>query len=130
MKVIAESDPEACVKYSVMEQIDRFGWRMDNTEGVQSTISLPWAARQVNMAFSEAAPKFKVLPQNQFTMVQAITPIPTSSGLLNSNCSAMAVFISTPSQPSSIAIAASLAVPTPASTMIGTFAFSTMVRML
>jgi len=95
MKVIAETDPEACVKYSVMEQIDRFGWRMDNTEGIQSTISLPWAARQVNMAFSEAAPKFKVLPQNQFTMVQAITPIPTSSGLLNSNCSAMAVFIFT-----------------------------------
>lgn len=95
LKVIAETDPEACVKYSVMEQIDRFGWRMDNTEGVQSTISLPWAARQVNMAFSEAAPKFKVLPQNQFTMVQAITPIPTSSGLLNSNCSAMAVFIFT-----------------------------------
>ncbi len=95
MKIIAETDPEACVKYSVMEQIDRFGWRMDNTEGVQSTISLPWAARQVNMAFSEAAPKFKVLPQNQFTMVQAITPIPTSSGLLNSNCSAMAVFIFT-----------------------------------
>ncbi len=95
MKVIAETDPEACVKYSVMEQIDRFGWRMDNTEGIQSTISLPWAARQVNMAFSEAAPKFKVLPQNQFTMVQAITPIPTSSGLLNANCSAMAVFIFT-----------------------------------
>lgn len=95
MKVIAETDPEACVKHSVMEQIDRFGWRMDNTEGIQSTISLPWAARQVNMAFSEAAPKFKVLPQNQFTMVQAITPIPTSSGLLNSNCSAMAVFIFT-----------------------------------
>ncbi|MES2684413.1 MAG: efflux RND transporter permease subunit [Pseudomonadota bacterium] len=95
MKVIAEADPESCVKYPVMDQIDRFGWRMDNTEGVQSTISLPWAARQVNMAFSEAAPKFKVLPQNQFTMVQAITPIPTSSGLLNSNCSAMAVFIFT-----------------------------------
>ena len=43
---------------------------------------------------------------------------------------AMAVFISTPSQPSSIAMAASEAVPTPASTRIGTLAFSTMVRML
>src|SRR5690606_28213879 len=38
---------------------------------------------------------------------------------------AIAVFISTPSQPSSIAMAASEAVPTPASTMIGTLAFST-----
>src|SRR3546814_17265043 len=44
--------------------------------------------------------------------------------------SAIAVFISTPSQPSSIAIAASLAVPTPASTMIGTLAFSMIVSRL
>jgi hypothetical protein len=36
----------------------------------------------------------------------------------------MAVFISTPSQPSSMAIAASDAVPTPASTITGTVAFS------
>ena len=43
---------------------------------------------------------------------------------------AIAVFINTPSQPNSIAIAASEAVPTPASTKIGTLAFSTMVKML
>ena len=38
-----------------------------------------------------------------------------------SRAAAMAVFISTPSQPSSIAMAASDAVPTPASTSTGTF---------
>jgi hypothetical protein len=43
---------------------------------------------------------------------------------------AIAVFIRTPSHPSSIAMAASEAVPTPASTRIGTPAFSTIVRML
>jgi hypothetical protein len=41
---------------------------------------------------------------------------------------AMAVFISTPSQPSSIAIAASEAVPTPASTITGTLALSIIRR--
>ena len=39
---------------------------------------------------------------------------------------AIAVFISTPSQPSSMAMAASEAVPTPASTSTGTFACSMM----
>lgn len=92
-KVVAETDPEACVKYEVMEQIDRFAWRMDNTVGVQSSLSLPQVAKTVNSAFSEANPRFKVLPRNQYTMVQAITPIPTSSGLLNPNCSAMAIFV-------------------------------------
>jgi len=43
---------------------------------------------------------------------------------------AMAVFMSTPSQPSSMATAASEAVPTPASTRMGTAAFSMMVRRL
>ncbi|MGH8429560.1 MAG: efflux RND transporter permease subunit, partial [Solimonas sp.] len=95
MKVIAEMDPEACVKNNMMEQVDRFGWRMENTEGVQSVISLPWAAKQVNTAFNEASPKHKILPRNQYTLVQAITPIPTSSGLLNSNCSALALFVFT-----------------------------------
>ena len=43
---------------------------------------------------------------------------------------AIAVFISTPSAPSSIATVASDAVPTPASTMSGTRANSRMMRML
>lgn len=93
LKVVAETDPETCVQHEVMEQIDRFAWTMDNTEGVQSSLSLPQVAKTVNSAFSEANPRFKVLPRNQYTMVQAITPIPTSSGLLNPNCSAMAVFV-------------------------------------
>lgn len=95
LKVIAETDPEACIKYDVMEQIDRFGWHMENDPAVASILSLPWAAKTVNSAFSEASPKFKVLPRNQYVMVQAITPIPTSSGLLNPNCSAMAIFLFT-----------------------------------
>jgi hypothetical protein len=95
LRVIAETDPEACIQYDVMEQIDRFGWHMRNVDGVQSTVSLPQVARQVNAAFSEANPMYSVLPRNRYTMVQAITPVPTSSGLLNPDCSAMAVLIFT-----------------------------------
>ena len=94
-KVIAETDPEGCIKYEVMDQVDRYGWTIENTAGVTSTISLPWAAKKVNAAFSEANPKWKVLPRNRYTMVQAITPIPTSSGLLNPDCSALAMLVFT-----------------------------------
>lgn len=94
-KVIAETDPEGCIHFGVMDQIDRYAWTIENTAGVTSTISLPWAAKKVNAAFSEANPKWKVLPRNRYTMVQAITPIPTSSGLLNPDCSAMAVLVFT-----------------------------------
>src|ERR1700674_2008001 len=47
---------------------------------------------------------------------------------IGSRAAAMAVFISTPSQPNSMAMAASEAVPTPASTMIGNFTVSMMSR--
>jgi uncharacterized protein len=94
-KVIAETDAEGCIHFEVMDQIDRYSWAVENTPGVTSTLSLPWAAKQVNAAFSEANPKWKILPRNRYTMVQAITPIPTSSGLLNPDCSAMAVLVFT-----------------------------------
>ncbi|MGQ0618629.1 MAG: efflux RND transporter permease subunit [Panacagrimonas sp.] len=92
-KVVAETDAEACVKHGVMEQIDRYAWRMDNTPGVQSSLSLPQVAKVVNSAFNEANPRYKVLPRNQYTMVQSTSQIPTSSGLLNPDCSAMAIFV-------------------------------------
>lgn len=95
LKVIAETEPEACIKYDVMEEIDRFAWHISNVEGVQSTISMPQVAKIINSQFSEGYPKFSVLPRNKFVMVQSITPIPTSSGLLNPDCSAMPVFVFT-----------------------------------
>ena len=93
LKVIAETSPDACIRHDVMSQIDRFAWTLQNVEGVQSYVSLPWAAKQVTAAFNEASPKHHILPRNQYVMVQAITPIPTTSGLLNPDCSAMAVFL-------------------------------------
>ncbi len=93
LKIVAETDPQACIEHGVMDQIDRFAWHMQNVPGVQSTQSLPQIARQVNAGYSEGNPKFELLPRNQQMMVQAITPVPTTSGLLNPDCSAMAVLV-------------------------------------
>ena len=51
---------------------------------------------------------------------QARVPVIVDAGVGTASDAAIAVFINTPSAPSSIAIAASDAVPTPASTMTGT----------
>ncbi|NOY67259.1 MAG: MMPL family transporter [Gammaproteobacteria bacterium] len=48
LTIIAESESGACTQYSVMEEIDRFAWHMQNVEGVQSVISLPQVAKIVN----------------------------------------------------------------------------------
>ena len=95
LKVMAVTQAEACINYQVMEEIDRFAWEMQNTQGVQSTISLGQIAKQVNLGFNEGALKFKLLPRNRYVLSQAITPVPSSTGLLLPDCSVMPVIIFT-----------------------------------
>lgn len=95
MKVIAEGPPEGCVRHEVMKVIDRFAWHMQNLPGVRSVMSLPQLARQVSAGWNEGSLKWRVLPRNQFSLVQAINPIPSSFGLQNADCSAMPVLIFT-----------------------------------
>lgn len=93
MSVLVETTPEGCTSNSVMQAIDDFQWKMANVEGVQSAVSLASVAKIVNAGYNEGNPKWRVLPRNQQTLVQAIARIPTSSGLVNGDCSVMPVIL-------------------------------------
>ncbi|MBC3767503.1 efflux RND transporter permease subunit [Neptunicella marina] len=93
MSVLVETTEDGCTSHSVMQAIDDFQWKMTNVPGVQSSVSLASVAKIVNAGYNEGNPKWRVLPRNQQTLVQAIARIPTSSGLLNGNCSVMPVIL-------------------------------------
>lgn len=93
ISVLVETSSESCTDYSVMRAIDDFQWQMVNVPGVQSAVSLASIAKVINAGYNEGNPKWQVLPRNQQTLVQAISRVPTSSGLLNGNCSVMPVII-------------------------------------
>ncbi|MEW9796889.1 efflux RND transporter permease subunit [Alteromonas sp. CYL-A6] len=93
ISVLVETTPEACTSHSVMKAIDDFQWKMENVKGVQSSVSLASVAKVVNAGYNEGNVKWEVLPRNQQTLVQAISRVPTSSGLLNGNCSVMPVIL-------------------------------------
>ncbi len=95
LKVMAETEPQACIDYDVLDTIDRFAWRLQNTPGVQSVVSLPQTAKQIRMAWNEGSPDWKVLPRNRFAIVQTISPIPSSAGLQNPDCSVMPILVFT-----------------------------------
>jgi hypothetical protein len=78
-----------------MDTIDRFEWHMLNTEGVQTVIGLPGVAKVINAGWNEGNMKWRVLPRNQSVLTQSVAHVPTSSGLLNSDCSVMPVMIFT-----------------------------------
>jgi len=93
--VIVESVPEGCTKHDIMTNIDRFEWTMRNVEGVQSVLGIGGVAKIINSGWNEGSLKWRVLPRNESTMAQAVTYIDTSTGLLNSECSVMPVYIYT-----------------------------------
>ncbi len=79
----------ACTDHRVMDAMDVFEWRMKNVEGIASAISLPGMAKIVNAGFNEGSLRWRVLARNRDVLAQAVTPIDTGTGLLNSDCSAM-----------------------------------------
>ncbi len=93
--VIVETIAEGCIDHEVMTAIDRFAWHMRNVPGVQSVIDLPMVGKVINAGWNEGSLKWRVLPRNQSTLVQAVSYVPTESGLLNSDCSVMPVMIFT-----------------------------------
>ena len=93
LTTIVETVPDGCIEYDVMAGIDRFQWHVANVPGVQSTISMPQVAKIINAGWNEGNVKWRVLPRNPQTMVQAISSIETSTGLLNHDCSVMPVLI-------------------------------------
>lgn len=95
ISVIVETIPEGCINYDVMDTIDRFEWTMRNVDGVQSVIALPTVAKRINAGWNEGNIKWQVLPRNQSVLVQSVSYVPTSSGLLNSDCSVIPVLIFT-----------------------------------
>ena len=95
ISVIVETIPEGCIDYDVMTTVDRFEWHMRNVEGVQSVVGLPSIAKVINAGWNEGSLKWRVLSRNQSVLVQAVSYVPTSSGLLNEDCSVMPVMIFT-----------------------------------
>ena len=95
LSVIAETEKDGCIDFEIMSTLDDFEWRMRNVEGVQSVLGLAGVARNINASWNEGNLKWRTLPRNHYSLVQAVSPVPTSSGLLNLDCSVMPVSIYT-----------------------------------
>lgn len=93
LNVMAETPVNGCVDHDVMRYIDTFAWHMANVEGVRDVMSLPGVAKVVSAGWSEGSLKWRSLPRDQRSLVQAQGFIDTSTGLLNGDCSVMPVML-------------------------------------
>jgi hypothetical protein len=90
---IVETREPACVSYDLMKSIDNFAWHMQNVDGVQEVITLPFIAKQAIAGWSEGSLKWREIPREQSQLTQSTRYIETSTGLLNADCNVVPVMM-------------------------------------
>ncbi|BAP46238.1 RND family transporter [Pseudomonas sp. 21LCFQ02] len=82
--VMVKTQAEGCSAYSTMSAISELAWKMDNTPGVQSTVSLVNVSRQVIKGMNEGSLKWETLSRNKDVLNSSIA---RAEGLYNTDCS-------------------------------------------
>jgi predicted RND superfamily exporter protein len=90
--VIVKTAVEGCLKYPTLVEADRLAWLMRQQPGVQTTVSLVDAVRQITAGSFEGNPKWLTINRNQDVLNFAAQEASTSNpDLFNINCSVMPV---------------------------------------
>lgn len=87
--IIVETPPDSCVNYQQMTYINEFSWYMRNVEGVRDVQSAAFVAKTIAAGWNEGNLKWRALPHDRSALVQATSPIGSSSGLLDNFCTIM-----------------------------------------
>ena len=90
--VMIKTEPEGCLNYQTLILADRLAWELQQYPGVQTTVSLVNAVRQITAGSFEGNPKMSSIQRNQdmlnYGAQQASVNAPE---LFNSDCSLMPV---------------------------------------
>lgn len=91
--IIVETVPNGVIDHDVMSLVDHFAWHMRNVDGVQSTMAITDLARTINAGWNEGSLKWRVIARNKDALAQSVSPVETSTGLLNNDGSVIPVMI-------------------------------------
>jgi len=90
--VIVKTDKEGCLKYPTLVEADRLAWALKQVPGVQTTVSLADAARQITAGSFEGSPKWLTINRNQDVLNYAAQQASVNNpDLFNTSCSVMPV---------------------------------------
>jgi uncharacterized protein len=90
--VIVKTEQEGCLKYPTLVEADRLAWYMKQLPGVQTTVSLVDAARQITAGSFEGNPKWLTINRNQDVLNYAAQQASVNNpDLFNTSCSVMPV---------------------------------------
>ena len=90
--VIVKTPKEGCLKYETLVDADRLAWELQQLPGVQTTVALTDAVRQITAGAYEGSPRWLTLSRNQDTLNYAAQQASVNNpDLFNVECSVMPV---------------------------------------
>ncbi|WP_152206378.1 efflux RND transporter permease subunit [Marinobacter changyiensis] len=89
--VMVKTPVEQCTQYNVLRAMDQLQWELQNTPGVQSSVSLADVSKAVTKALNEGNWKWYEISRNQTIINASIREAP--AGLINTNCSLTPVLV-------------------------------------
>ncbi|MFO1268244.1 MAG: MMPL family transporter [Rubrivivax sp.] len=90
--VIVKTGKEGCLKYETLVDADRLAWSLQQVQGVQTTVSLANAVRQITAGSNEGAPKWLTIARNQDVLNYGAQQAGVNNpDLFNTDCSVMPV---------------------------------------
>jgi len=90
--VIVKTEKEGCLKYQTLVEADRLAWTLQQLPGVQTTVSLANAVRQITAGSYEGSPKWLTIARNQDVLNYGAQQASVNNpDLFNTECSVMPV---------------------------------------
>lgn len=90
--VIVKTAPEGCLNYQTLVEADRLAWNLQQLPGVQTTVFLGNAVRQITAGSNEGNPKWLTLARNQDILNYGAQQASVNNpDLFNNDCSVMPV---------------------------------------
>ena len=90
--VIVKTEKEGCLKYATLVEADRLAWSLQQVPGVQTTVSLANAVRQITAGSYEGSPKWLTIARNQDVLNYGAQQASVNNpDLFNVECSVMPV---------------------------------------
>lgn len=90
--VIVKTEAEGCLNYQTLIEADRLAWNLQQIPGVQTTVFLGNAVRQITAGSNEGSPKWLTLARNQDILNYGAQQASVNNpDLFNNDCSVMPV---------------------------------------
>ena len=87
---MVKTAPEGCSAFKTLSAMDELMWKMENTKGVQSAVSMVTVSRQMIKGMNEGNLKWETLSRNQDVLNNSIA---RADGLYNADCSVAPVLV-------------------------------------